>query len=279
MKKLFECIGLIMLVVLSFFGTEKIANVIKDNDDIMKQIKEAKTQYIIEPIDASIIDNKIIPGIAGSTINVKDSYKKMKKLNKFNSNLLVYEKVLPNNSVNRVFNKYVISGNKNKLEVGILFLIDNKDEIDDVINILGNNKATFFIDGYWFENNNNKIIELINNGHTVGNLGYNKDYSSSGVSWMNNIVTKIGSQSNTYCYNDTENEYSLNRCALNESYTIKPSLVIKYNPLITIKNNLTNGSIIALEVNQININELKLIIEYINSKGLNIVNMEKLLTE
>ena len=280
LKKIFEGIGLFSLVCFSFFYTNKISTVIKENDDVLKQIKEVENQYKTEPIDAIIVDNTIIPGISGSEIDVKKSYKKMKKLNEFNDSLLVYKKIKPIISVNEVYDKYIVSGNGNKKEVSLVFLVNNNDDISSIINILNQNniKATFFIDGIWFENNNELIINLIENNHIVGNLGYNLDYDNDGVVWMNAVVTKIANQNDTYCYNENDDE-SLNICKDNNSYTIRPSIITNQNPLIEIKKTLKSGSIISLNVNELTTKQLPLIIEYINSRDLEMVNIEKLISE
>ena len=281
MKKIFEVIGLISLVCFSFFYTEKISTVIRENDDLLKQIEQIEEQYRVEAIDAIIDGNTIIPGVSGSQIDVKSSYKKMKKVDTFNSNLLVYEDIKPKVSVNAVYDKYIISGNKNKKEVSLLFLVENKTNIDKVVSTLRKYdiKVTFYIDGNWFEQNNEKITNLIEDGNVIGNLGYNYQYNTSGVSWMNTIVTKIGNQNATYCYVETEDEETLNICKNNRSYTIKPKLVVDNNPLIAIKQNITNGSIISLKINNQLNNELPLIIEYIHSKDLKIVTLADLLNE
>lgn len=281
MKKIFEVIGLISLVCFSFFYTEKISTVIRENDDLLKQIEQIEEQYRVEAIDAIIDGNTIIPGVSGSQIDVKSSYKKMKKVDTFNSNLLVYEDIKPKVSVNAVYDKYIISGNKNKKEVSLLFLVENKTDIDKVVSTLRKYdiKVTFYIDGNWFEQNNEKITNLIEDGNVIGNLGYNYQYNTSGVSWMNTIVTKIGNQNATYCYAETEDEKTLNICKNNRSYTIKPNLVVDNNPLIAIKQNITNGSIISLKINNQLNNELPLIIEYIHSKDLKIVTLSDLLNE
>ena len=205
----------------------------------------------------------------------------MKKINNFNSNLLVYKEIEPDVSVKEMYDKYIVSGNMQKKEVSLLFLIEKNDNIDEVINILKKYEisSTFYIDGNWFENNNEKIIDLINEGFLIGNLGYNYKYNVSGISWMNTIVTKIGNQKNTYCYTEIDNEDLLNICKNNQSYTIKPNIITNINPLIEIKKDLKNGSIITLKINKTTIEQLPLIIEYINSKDLKIVNLEELLNE
>ena len=279
MKKILEIIGFITLILFTFIYTNKITTVIKENDGILEQIKSIENQYKTEPISAIIDKNTIIPGVSGSQIDVQESYKKMKKTNQFNTNLLVYEKIKPTISVKNNYDKYIIKGNKNA--VSLIFLVEQYSNTDKIINILDEYdvRANFFTDGNWFENNNNKIISLIEQDHIVGNLGYNYDYKVNGVSWMNTIVTKIGNQNDSYCYVEEENEETLNICKQNKSYTIMPNIIVKNNPLITIKQNLVSGSIISLKINDNVINQLPLIIEYINSKDLNIINIEELLDE
>ena len=281
LKKTFEIIGLISLICFSFFYTEQISTVIKENDDILNEIELIANQYKVEPIDALIKDNDIIPGLNGVEIDIKKSYRKMKKINSFNSNLLVYKEVLPEISINEKYDKYIVSGNKLKKQVSLLFLVEENSEIEKIITILKKYgiSAVFYTDGNWFENNNEKIIDLIKKGHLIGNLGYNYNYNTTGISWMNTVVTKIGKQNNTYCFTKENNQEVLDICKNNKSYTIKPNIIVENNPLIEIKNNLTNGSIIALKINKQTIEELPLIIEYISSKDLEMVNLETLLDE
>ena len=279
MKKIFEIIGFVTLLLFTFVYTNQITMVIKENDELLKQITDIQDQYRIEPINAIVNGNTIISGKSGSQININESYKKMKQINEFNTNLLVYELIKPEISVAKNYDKYIIKSLKK--QVSFLFLIEADDEINKILKILDEYeiKGTFYIDGNWFENNNEKIIELIEKGHIVGNLGYNYNYNVNGINWMNTIVTKIGNQEDTYCYVEEENFEILNICKNNKSYTIKPNIIVKQNPLITIKNNLTEGSIISLKNNKQLIEELPLIIEYIYSKDLEIVNIEELLDE
>lgn len=281
LKKIFEVIGLFSLACFSFFYTSQISSVIKENNDIYKEIKDMSLQYKNESIDAKISGDDIIPGVSGSVIDIDKSYKKMEKINSFNSNLLVYKKVKPNISIDDIYDKYIISGNKNKKEVSLIFLVNDNDNIDAIINFLNEEdiKATFFVDGFWFEKNNELIIDLIDNDHIVGNLGYNYSYDDDGINWINAIVSKIANQNDTYCYNEIDNEENLNICNKNKSYTIRPNIITKKSPLIEIKQDLKSGSIIALQANYTTISELPLIVEYINSRDLEIVNIEKLIRE
>ena len=279
MKKIFEIIGMISLILFSVFYTNRISTVVRNNDDLMIEINNLKEQYIYPTSEAIINDNTIIPGLSGREIDVRLSYRKMKKLGSFNDSLLVYRDIKPINRLRH--DKYIIGGNPNKKEVSLIFLVNNKSNINNILNILDNNeiKANFFVDGLWFENNNQMIMDLVENNHIIGNLSYNLDYRATGFSWMNTILTRVAKQNNTYCYNEVNNQEALNICALNRSYTIRPSIIVRNNPLIEVRANLTSGSIISQNVSNVVERELQLIINYINSKGLKIVNLEELLRE
>ena len=119
---------------------------------------------------------------------------------------------------------------------------------------------------------------MINEGYTIGNLSNNEDYSDSNFVWMSTILTHSGSQRNNYCYASLEDKDVLKICNMHNSYTIVP-IVIKDNPFINIKNNLTKGAIISLNVNTKTFKELENIINYITSRGYKIKSIETFLKE
>ncbi len=280
MKKILKIIGLLSLVCFSFVYTNQISAVVKDNDNIIGKLKDVQEQYKVLPIDAVIDGNTIIPGLSGSEIDINSSYKKMKKINSFNDSLIVYRKIKPNISVNKVYDKYIVSGNKHKNDVALVFTLENED-VSDILKTLDmyNIKATFFVSSIWFEKYEQLIIDLIGRGHTIGNMGYFYNYNHDSIDWMNAITTKVANQKNTFCYNICDDATSLDICNSNKSYTIRPSITVKSNPLIEIKKNITNGSIISLNVNDTTVKELPLVLNYIKSKGFNMVTIEDLINE
>lgn len=281
MRKFFSIIGFISLIMVSFIYTEKIANMVIDKDELMMTIKEESKTYEIETVEAIIDNNTIIPGINGLKVNNKESYKQMKKYGLFNNNLLEFSEVSPKHKLKDNYDKYVISGNKEKNAVSLLFLVYENSDLDSIINILKekNIKANFFVDGYWFEKNNDRVYELINNGYVIGNLSYNLNYNDSAFIWMDTILKRVGKQKQGFCYAEVENSQTLEICSLNKNFTIKPNLVIKDNYMKNIKENLVSGSIISLEINTSLKQELPVIINYIHSKGYKIENLNELLSE
>ena len=276
LKRIFEIIGFISLVCFSFFYTNEISNVIKENDGLLIQIKDNENLYNVKAIDAVILDDTIIPGVSGKKVSVDKSYNNMKKYNTFNENLLVYDKVKPNVSVNKVYDKYIISGNKSITNITLTFVLYPDSNIDNIINILNKNeiKATFFVDMDYFDSNNEIISYLIKNNHTIGFLNSSK----GNINYMSAVVSKINNQKYLFCFNNLKNSEFLKICSLNNNYSISSNVIDK-DYYINVKKNLTNGSILTFKVSSKLDNELGLIINYIKQKGFKIINMPELINE
>lgn len=281
MKKFFQVVGMISLICVSFFVTEKTANVVKDADTIMIEIKKKNDSVAYDAIDATIDGNTIIPGISGKEVDIDKSYDKMKRYGSYLESLLEYQLVAPQVSLSKNYDKYIISGNPTKNMVTFIFLVEESDDVEEVIKQLEktNTPANFFLDGNWFEKNNSKVLELIEDGYEVGNLSYGRNYQDSSFVWMDTIIKKVGKQKNSYCYSEEENLQDLEVCALNRDYTIMPSIVIQNYPSKEVKEQLEPGSIIAFPINDTVIQELSTIIRYVESKGYKIVNLKEHLTE
>ena len=277
MKKYFQIVGIIALACFSFVFTEKTALMVRNSDTLMQTIKENESLYAVESVNASITEDTIVPGIGGKKVNDNKSYSNMKRLGQFNSNLLIYDYILPEITLTKTFDKYVIGGNPRKNMVSIIIKVNETDTVDEVIKTIQDTKINLFIDGAWLEKNESKLENLKN--YNIGNLSYNGDYSKSGFIWMNTIINKHSNQKNKYCYQEEKNEEYLKICTLQKSYTILPSIVVQDNPLIEIKNNIKSGSIISMSINDKTVKELPLIINYINSKGYKIVDLDELLSE
>ncbi len=282
MRKFFSVIGIFTLAIVSFIYTNKTIEVARQFDNVMTTINDISSDYYVDPIDGMIIDDiNFIPGISGHEVNCDKSYKSMRKYGGFNKNLLEYNEIKPKNKLEDNLDKYIISGNKNKYMVSLIFLAEDSDNIDKILSILENKnvKANFFIDGAWLEKNNELLSEIISKGYDVGNLSYNRNYQNSSFAWMDTIIKRLSHEKYGFCYSEEENIDDLKLCAMNNNFTIKPSIIVKNYPLKEIKSSITNGSIIAMPINKALEQELPAIINYINSRGLEIVNLKELLKE
>lgn len=271
MQKIFKTIGITSLLVFSFIYTQKTVEIVKTVDDLMIQIKEDKDNYCKKPIDAVIIDNTIIPGLNGREVDIDLSYDVIKKIGKYSPNLLVFKSLKPNTSIHNNYDKYIISGNKTKKEVTLIIKVNNN--IDNIINILNtyNVNANFFMTTSYISNNTNQVLNLLKNNHNIGYLDNDK------IILKNTIIKKEGKQKYTFCY--IEDNKINNKCIQEKSYTIKPNIIIKNNPLIEVKKSINSGSIISFEPSKSIEKELPLIIKYIQSRGYNIVNLVDFIKE
>lgn len=279
MKRLFSLIGLISLACFSFFMTEKTTTVIKNVDDIMIEIKDKYKNYERMSIDAKIVDDTIIPGVKGINVDVNKSYRKMKKYGYYNDKLYVYKKIKPKISMQDHLDKYVISGNKINRNISLVFIVDSDTNIVEVLKIMNKNKVfgSLFVDDTWFSNNNELVLNLIDEGYTIGNLSHNLDYLDSSFGWMDTIIKSLSKQKQGFCYY-TDNIDNLSSCVRLKNYTIKP-IEINNNYLYEVKKNISNGMMISFKVSSGLEKELDSIINYIKSKGYNLVNINELLSE
>ena len=77
MKRLFEYIALISLLIFSFFLTDKTSIVIKNMDELMIMINNNKKRYETKEIKAVINDKYITTGISKRKVNINKSYNKL----------------------------------------------------------------------------------------------------------------------------------------------------------------------------------------------------------
>ena len=126
--KIIKYLGLFLLICFTFFYTEKVVNVINNNDELMIDIKDRAINYEIEAIDAIINDDTIIPGKYGKVVNIDKSYYNMKSSKVFNDKLLFYDIVKPNISLKDNNDKYIIGGNPKFKNVSLIYILNNNIE-------------------------------------------------------------------------------------------------------------------------------------------------------
>lgn len=281
MKKIFQIIGVITLMIGSFIYTENVQKASITSNTLLNEIKRKKDSYKENAIEPIIKDNTISPGLNGKEVDVKKSYEEMSKIGYFDDKLLVYKTLPVENILDKNKNKYIVSLNNSKMNISIIFKVKNNDNITNIIKILDkkNIKGTFFVTSGYLEKHQNQIIRLIQNKFTVGNLSNNEDYNDSDFVWMKTIITNIGNQKYNYCLTDKQNKKILSTCTIQNSFTIMTQNIIKTKPFINIKKMLKPGNIIVMDVNNELKKELEIILNYIETKGYNIMSLEEGLKE
>ena len=273
LKKITQVFSILLLAGFSFFYTEKVTQIVRNNDPIMLKIKDAKKTISVAKIDPVINDDEYITGVNGCDIDVDKSYTKMKNVGEYKEELLVLSETVIDKKIK---NKYIISGNKNEKNVSIVFII--KDKVNNnLVNYLNSRKvnANFFIEGNYLSKNIVNIKELASN-HSIYYLGTDGKYSDKYMIYNNNLININTKNESNYCITDKKDEKLLKLCTDYDMKTIKADY-IENNILDTIKNNLTNGEIIVF--NSEDEEKIKISINYILSKGYNIVSLNNLLNE
>ena len=278
-KKLIQVTLVLLLVLFSFYYTNKTVDIIRQTDPLMKQIKQESKKYIKDAKNAKIDKNKIIPGQNGEEIDYEKTYQKMKQYGAYNESLTVFKETKPAISIENTYDKFITSGNSSKKEVALVFLVYNTTNPKKIIEILNqeNTQATFFIDGLWLESNLALVKDMTKFELEILNYNnkYEEIYFSSSLQYLKNITKK----ENNYCYADYDNKEVIELCSKLKLHTITPTIKIANAPYQEIKEKLQNAAIISIPINQTTEIQLQTIITYIRSKGYEIVELKSLLSE
>jgi len=254
--KYFKYFFTFIIILLSFYITEQSALFFRGKDPILQTIKEYSKDYNVDPIDAIIDNNYIVPGMYGRRVNEIKSLVKMKSLKTFNSMFLKTDFIKPNISL--IDNKDKIINRGNKKKNAISFILENDES--NVITYLVSEKidASILVDKVSV--NNNKF-EQINNDFD------NYDY-------VEKVLNKNKTNPNICILNRSNKNF----CIRHKKYIIEPTYVLSTNNLIIIKNKITSGDIILIKDN-VSIDDLSFLINYIKSKNLKIIKLSELISE
>lgn len=256
-------IFILVLVLFSFFYTDKVMNFINKKDPLMKEIDSLKDNYKVLPVNAILEDNTIIPGVKGKEVNIDKSYDNMKMSGIFREDYLVYNDLLPSDMLSNNMDKYIIKGSNSSNRVSIILLGDSNN-----IDKINKDNITVFLNHKDISIDNIKRLDKVS-VYTYGNNGI---YSDEILDNDNTIINRVSHNKSIYCLSKVKNNDILNVCNKNNMYVVIPNIIGNYTD---IKNNLSNGSIIFTN----DIGNLDIIIKYINGKGYKIVSLDNLLTE
>ncbi len=273
LKKIFKISAVLLLVGFSFFYTEKVTLIARNSDPIMRAIKKEESNKKVSNVNPVINNDEYIMGINGCEIDVDKSYSKMRSVGEFKEELIVMKETSNDKDLT---DKYVIGGNNKEKKVSLIFIV-NKDidsKLTDYINDK-NIKVNYFIDGKYLEENM-ITVKFLSENSNIYYLGENEEYSDENMLYHNNLISMNGSNEPKYCFTSDKDNNTLKLCNDYDMVTIK-SDIIKDNIYKRIKDKLNNGVIFAIDSD--NIDEIKVSINYILSKGYNIISLEDLLSE
>ncbi len=269
MRKIVNLLLSVFLILFSFFYTNCLINIMREKDPIMREIKKIESSD--KTVEAVLVNNDIIPGINGKEVDVEKSYSVMKKIGKFDKNLIIYKQTTPNYIIDKIYDKNIISGNKIKSNVSLIFEVNDTAYIEELLSILNKKdiRATFFISKEIF-NNSIDTVKLIKSFENDIELLSDK-YTVYEVNKYNSLIKMISNDSLSLCLNKEKLESILKNCENSKLHSIVPN-IISFNYLYSsVKSKLSNGSIILIEINRKTLKELSSTINYIQQKGKEII--------
>ena len=157
MKKVLKTCSIFMLMIFSFYYTEKIALYAQNTTPLKKEIKAFKESHNVSSINAKIDGNEIIPGLNGLKVNIEKSYKAMKIYNMFIEKDVVYDEIIPIISIKDYPKKIIVSGNVQRKAVSIIISKNNKNK-----NYFDENKIKYIYD------NESKYCIILNEDNCSG---------------------------------------------------------------------------------------------------------------
>jgi hypothetical protein len=278
-KNIIKLTGMVALIVFSFFYTDKVVTVVRDADPLMNELEKVSDVYNIEAINGKIDKKTIIPGMNGRKINIEKSYKKMHQEGVFNKNLIEYDIVKPKISLLDNRNKFIIKGNNNKQMVSIVFILKDDKYLEKLENIVTSKEVVinYFVTYEYLVSNSTNISKMEN--REFYNYGNDGVYTPDNILFANNLISRITNNEAIYCLTKDKSSKVLKLCSSNDLFTISPNIIINNNPYQEVKDNISSGSIILMEINNDTTTEIAIIIDYIRGKGLKIGGLSELLSE
>lgn len=257
LKKYGKYILFSLLVLLSFYTTNKTANLVRNQDPILKEIRNISLEKKEDFVNAVIQDDYIIPGMYGSVVDELKSLSKMKEQDVFNNLYLVSQPIKPDISLSDNLDKIIIKGNSKKQQVSFVIDENSSKKIKDYL-VKNSIKASLLITKDNFSKDS--YFEQINNDF--------KNYKELDKTLKKNkINTNI-------CVLDNNNS-NLKFCKSKKKYLVKPGMFLDKTNIIEIKTKLDSGSIIYIK----DATYLDCLVEYIKSKDLKIVPLSQLISE
>lgn len=262
MKKFFEYVGLTVLFLFSYYYTGRIAEVMSDKDTIMVNLEEKDSALNKECIEGYMNSEGVVLGINGLEIDKDKSYQNMKGIG-YDESLIEYNEISCVVNKNNSLNKFIIKGNPSKSSISLIVDVKLFEYIEYFKNIAKekNIKISYLVDDNVLNQNKNELLELYEDNNDILYKG-------------NNIKEFKKIFNNTYCvYSESIN--MLDICSSEKINTIKPEKYYSKDLLLNLKKSVEKGDLIVIEENKRNMVEFSSVINYINSKGINIINISE----
>lgn len=281
MNKIIKILFACLLVLASFFYTDKVVSFMEDKDPIMIKLKKEKNKLEESPINAKVDVSYLIPGYSGVVVDLNKSFTKMKKYGSYNEALVVFKESVPTISIDEYYDKYIVSGNGFTNYISLVFEINNKELLPKIKEVLKDNdvRATFFVDGVLLKEDSILITSLLEDFHEIELLNNKNNYDKLIFEEELDSLQVIANRRGKYCLAKYDQKEILELCSKEKMHTIIPTMQISSNPYLSVKGKIREGAIISISVTKENISELDVLIKYIKQRGYTLDTLEQLLSE
>lgn len=281
MNKIIKILFACLLVLASFFYTDKVVSFMEDKDPIMIKLKKEKNKLEESPINAKVDVSYLIPGYSGVVVDLNKSFTKMKKYGSYNEALVVFKESVPTISIDEYYDKYIVSGNGFTNYISLVFEINNKELLPKIKEVLKDNdvRATFFVDGVLLKEDSILITSLLEDFHEIELLNNKNNYDKLIFEEELDALQVIANRRGKYCLAKYDQKEILDLCSKEKMHTIIPTMQISSKPYLSVKGKIREGAIISISVTKENISELDVLIKYIKQRGYTLDTLEQLLSE
>ena len=254
--KYFKLIGIMSLLLFSFYLTDFVTELAINSNPLMQSIKNNSKNYCETSVNATIEQNTIIPGIKGKKINEMESFLNMKDFGSFNKNYLIYDYFKPEISLDDNVDKVIISGNKSLRQISIL--IKNNKNIENYV-----------------KNNNIKYSKLINvNDELISGENINIENDKKEFEDLDTLLSKKNLNKKICILNYS----NIESCKENKYYLVNPNIHLKNTNFINTLNEIDNGSIIIID-DILSLENFKIFVSKIQNNDLKFVYLNEIIQE
>lgn len=181
----FGMVGILLLLVIYNPYTNTYISSLKNNEvyvssklnKLYEEIEQAAEKYYKAPQNAKIDSTwQAIPGYNGIEVDVKSSFKIMKKEKKFDERKLVFVQKTPEVHLSDLPPAPIYQGHPDKPMVSLFISMNAMENkyLSDMLKTMemNNVQATFFLEGRWVKKNPDLTRLIVDNGHELGNHSY-----------------------------------------------------------------------------------------------------------
>lgn len=256
MNRYLRVFGLVALLCFSFYYTEQIAHFMRSKDPIYESIMVFREDHELPSFNAEIIDDYIIPGLSGKTVNVEKSFRNMKNLGYFTESLFVFDELKPEISLENNLDKIISQGNPSKQAVSLL--------IESESHRLYLEEMGVFYALLTTKDNMNKVL--------TNGIKINHDFGNYDTVLKE---LKLKKEDTPYCLVTNKDEEF---CRKKKKVLIQETLRLDRSNFSKLYNAVSSGAILSISDN-LSLSNLQLLLNQIYFKGYKIVSLDELLSE